>query len=67
MSFSNPGALHTVELMLDFFFFYETKEAKIHRHPAEDISHTWVLSREASEFGLLPYFSWAYDSMKTLG
>lgn len=68
MSFSNPGALHTVELMLDFFFFFnETKEAKIHRHAAEDISHIWVLSREASKSGLLPYFSWAYDSMKTLG
>ena len=66
MSLSNPGALHTAELMLDlFFFFNETKEAKTHFHPAEDVSHIWVLFREVSSLGLLPYFSWVSDSVKT--
>lgn len=49
-----------------FFFFNETKEAKTHFHPAEDISHIWVLFREVSSLGLLPYFSWVSDSVKTL-
>ena len=28
MSFSNPGALHTVELMLDFFFLMKQKRLR---------------------------------------
>lgn len=68
VSFSDPGVLHTAELTLDFFFFFnETKEAKTHCHPAEDITHFWVLFREVSSLGLLPYFSWVSDSVKTFG
>lgn len=52
---------------LTFFFFNETKEAKTHCHPAEDITHFWVLFREVSSLGLLPYFSWVSDSVKTFG
>lgn len=44
MSFSNPGVLYTIELILNFcVFLNRNKKAQSCRHPAEDISACFFL------------------------